>query len=686
MAKINELPLLSNPTGDMYCLVGNGDLQKVPWSAIQGQIGAPYIAKIVSEMTDKTRVYVYTGSESGYTSGNWYYWNGSAWTSGGVYNSQGIGPGSITEEMLSREIKFALSEGDVTTDKIEDGAVTSDKVNFTIENIFDFVKCEIQPDGKYKIPWIVGQQEELYMVYTSTLQTEKRIQMIKTDYARMYDSSQNGNYAVKNIGVTKGETIWSIPEICNSFNYPWKTFCKFTFAGTNQYFSENNISGNQYLFFETIGNPVVYDGDNYETAELFILNQSITKQDYENKFETTAELDEKIKNYILMARSDILNDYNVQDYGISTQSADNSLKLRQLMEKVAENGGGRICFPSGTYKFDTSNSDYIVGSNGCKCVTRAYSNVSIHGESLTDTVLKMTGNSSQGVCMFGYNNSDKIQIEGCIYDNFTIDGSEATIDTYSSDGKAFFFQYVKNCVWRDLRLIGTPATSLGIDYLDNVVIDSVYCYQSGRIHTEDSPGGAGIGIGTGAWENENFIIRNCICDSCGHFGIFLEDQSIFEPAHLRTPRYPKGAIIANNICRNGRNYGFGLRGGQNVVFNGNIAYENKGGFFADYVGKRCVIENNMFFDNTEAGIKVVPEDSLHPFSIVDYIFMGNQIYGNDVGVIIGAVTEGSVFKSNIIKGNTTYSINMIVQKKQTALLNVDNIIQGDKVDLYGDFD
>lgn len=90
MAKINDLPLLSNPTEDMYCLVGKDDLHKVPWSAIMGQIGAPYIATTVAGMTDKTRVYVYQGSESGYTSGNWYYWNGSAWTSGGTYNSAAV--------------------------------------------------------------------------------------------------------------------------------------------------------------------------------------------------------------------------------------------------------------------------------------------------------------------------------------------------------------------------------------------------------------------------------------------------------------------------------------------------------------------------------------------------------------------------------------------------------------------
>lgn len=107
MAKIDDLPLLSNPTEDMYCLVGKDDLKKVPWSAIMGQIGSPYVATAVSQMTDKTRVYVYYGEESGYIKGNWYYWNAntSAWTSGKKYNSEGI----VTDETLTVSGKAADS-------------------------------------------------------------------------------------------------------------------------------------------------------------------------------------------------------------------------------------------------------------------------------------------------------------------------------------------------------------------------------------------------------------------------------------------------------------------------------------------------------------------------------------------------------------------------------------------------
>lgn len=53
-------------------------------------VGGPYVASTVSQMTDRTKVYVYTGSQSGYTAGHWYYWNGSAWTDGGVYQAAAV--------------------------------------------------------------------------------------------------------------------------------------------------------------------------------------------------------------------------------------------------------------------------------------------------------------------------------------------------------------------------------------------------------------------------------------------------------------------------------------------------------------------------------------------------------------------------------------------------------------------
>lgn len=61
--------------------------------------GSPLVATTVSAMTDTNRVYVYTGNAAGYTTGNWYYHNGTAWVSGGAYNGGGVN----TDDTLSVE-------------------------------------------------------------------------------------------------------------------------------------------------------------------------------------------------------------------------------------------------------------------------------------------------------------------------------------------------------------------------------------------------------------------------------------------------------------------------------------------------------------------------------------------------------------------------------------------------------
>ena len=81
---------------------------------IETIVGAPLVAALVEDMTDETRVYVYTGSETGYTAGNWYYYDGSAWVSGGVYNAVAVN----TDKTLTQEDQPADAKkvGDELTD------------------------------------------------------------------------------------------------------------------------------------------------------------------------------------------------------------------------------------------------------------------------------------------------------------------------------------------------------------------------------------------------------------------------------------------------------------------------------------------------------------------------------------------------------------------------------------------
>lgn len=57
----------------------------------------PTAAATVANMTDHSKTYVYVGSETGYTAGDWYYWDGSTWTSGGPFQATSI----ITDTTLA---------------------------------------------------------------------------------------------------------------------------------------------------------------------------------------------------------------------------------------------------------------------------------------------------------------------------------------------------------------------------------------------------------------------------------------------------------------------------------------------------------------------------------------------------------------------------------------------------------
>lgn len=82
--------------------------------ARKAAVGSPLRAATASAMTDVTKIYVYTGSESGYTAGHWYYYNGSSWADGGVYNSTAF----VTDKTLTGDGEAA--DAKVTGDEITD--------------------------------------------------------------------------------------------------------------------------------------------------------------------------------------------------------------------------------------------------------------------------------------------------------------------------------------------------------------------------------------------------------------------------------------------------------------------------------------------------------------------------------------------------------------------------------------
>ena len=96
-------------------------------TALQGAVGSPLVATTASAMTDTSKIYVYTGSETGYTNGNWYYYNGSEWTSGGVYNAVAIN----TDTTLT--VAGMAADAKTTGDKLNDvkSSYTDNEINIS---------------------------------------------------------------------------------------------------------------------------------------------------------------------------------------------------------------------------------------------------------------------------------------------------------------------------------------------------------------------------------------------------------------------------------------------------------------------------------------------------------------------------------------------------------------------------
>jgi len=96
-------------------------------AALQGAVGSPLVAATKSAMTETDRIYVYTGSESEMTSGNWYYYDGSAWVSGGVYNAVAVN----TDTTLS--VAGMAADAKATGDQVTDLKSALD-LSFAFEN------------------------------------------------------------------------------------------------------------------------------------------------------------------------------------------------------------------------------------------------------------------------------------------------------------------------------------------------------------------------------------------------------------------------------------------------------------------------------------------------------------------------------------------------------------------------
>lgn len=339
--------------------------------------------------------------------------------------------------------------------------------------------------------------------------------------------------------------------------------------------------------------------------------------------------------------------FHAGDYGITPQNPNNTPALQSLVDSVHVLGGGLIQLSTGTYTF--------------KGTVKWRSYVALEGVTVLSTVLRMEGNTNWSL-FIGESTAQGIfnPIESVRFQHFTVDAYAMHPKDYITNCKAFNIRPLTDAVFNDLVLKGTPATSLGVDFLNRVLIQNVRVIDGGRLWTPGKGGGSGIGIGLRGYDNENFIITNCICEGCGNNGIFVEDQARFgNGIKGRQPMAEgKGQIISNNIVKNGRNHGISIQGARNITITDNMVYSNAGaGFYGNFYMSDAFIVQNQFLDNGY-GVLLSPASNVNGTNGVgefnDITFMGNIMRRNSqVGMLITSpdtITRLSLI-SNLVDGS-----------------------------------
>jgi len=132
-------------------------------------------ASTAAAMTDTSKIYVYTGSETGYTNGNWYYYDGSAWVSGGAFNAAGC------DDALS----------DTSTN-----AVQNKVVNGAIDDLKSSLNSTVFVVGTTKSP-IVWEQGNINGSGGGTQANSKRIRTNAFEKGDIYSIAPLGSYRLE---------------------------------------------------------------------------------------------------------------------------------------------------------------------------------------------------------------------------------------------------------------------------------------------------------------------------------------------------------------------------------------------------------------------------------------------------------------------------------------------------------
>ncbi|MBR3613610.1 MAG: S-layer homology domain-containing protein [Clostridia bacterium] len=313
---------------------------------------------------------------------------------------------------------------------------------------------------------------------------------------------------------------------------------------------------------------------------------------------------------------------------------DNTKYLQQYIDEISKCGGGTVKIPKGTYYFASAG---VQRESVSECVIKCKNNVTIEGAGTSgslSTILKPYAPSNKlPVDMFYFNNyaesgaKDKTYLENADFKNFIVDGINATSTTYTSAGKAFMINLLKNCDWENVIVKNTDGTGIGVDCPINCTINNcvvINCGKGGYIFERnnyvEAPGASGIGIGTGFSNQESMYINNCIVEDNFKYGIFFEHQGRFSQDYTATDA--KGFVVFNCTAK-GNRYDFGGERANDVTYKNCISKNDSVTISSIHFGNMSR-ETNIVNCSVEKKFSDVTDKSIYYYKPV-YWALNNSI-------------------------------------------------------------
>jgi hypothetical protein len=294
---------------------------------------------------------------------------------------------------------------------------------------------------------------------------------------------------------------------------------------------------------------------------------------------------------------------------ITDGTADN-VQIQDAIDEVAAAGGGVVHIKAGTYDIDNR----IVPKD----------NVTIQGEGWGATVL--AGSTSlSNFAVIARAGDSSTPVENITLRDFEIDGTNMNHSGFDSGRKGTVLNYMRNLVIDHVYIHDTPATGMGLDFMDGAIIVNCLVEDCGTAGQGISSGSNGFGLGIGVWGKEPVIIANNIARRNANAGFVIEN--ILDTGTVQSTHF---------------------------LFLNNQLYENKyGGYIGG--GAMGVISNSIIEDNTDEGLWF---DQDNNFQAAEFILANNQIQNNGkAGIRLNRQEcKNFLIQGNDISGNGEYGI------------------------------